>query len=442
MKNLSLKTKLNFWYIFIIALILIFTFGLLMISMQGYTDITVINTLRANVGECVIEINRDGIEEIYDEDFDFYRNGIDLVVMKDGSILNGRVPTSINESIDFLEGGKEISTDSGNWYVYDQATNFEGIYVRGYMPISTLQTFNLFILRLFIALIPILLVISFIVGYIITKKTLDPVEKIIDTAINISNGDDLSKRINLGYEGKNEIGMMASTFDEMFSRLENSFEKEKKFTSDASHELRTPVSVILASCDYALHQDNPKRQKEALELIQKQGEKLSTLISQLLMITRFDFNRIKLENEKINLKEVIESVCDEMQLKANEKNITLNYYVDEDIIIYSDVFFMMRIFINLVSNAIKYGKENGYVNIKADKENEKIVCVVEDNGIGISDENIDKIWERFYQVNPSRDNDDSLGLGLSMVKMIVMKIGGTISVESQEGIGTKFKIIF
>ena len=159
------------------------------------------------------------------------------------------------------------------------------------------------------------------------------------------------------------------------------------------------------------------------------------------MFTRFDFNRIKIQREKINLNELIESVLEEMNIKAEDKNIKLNMDIKEDINIYSDTVLIMRVFINLVSNAIKYGKENGYVNINAYQTDNEVICSVEDNGIGISSENIDKILNRFYQVNPSRDNENSLGLGLSMVKTIIEKMGGKITVTSKENIGTTFTII-
>lgn len=440
MRNLSLKTKLNFWYIFVIALILIFTFVFLSVSMDGFTNVTLKQTLQNEINECVQEINEEGYEEIFDDDFEFYKDGVEIAIYKNDKLLRGNVPSDINNA-SYNDGVNEYDGESNNWYVYDKMTNIDGVFVRGYMSISTLQTLSTFMMTIFIVLIPIILIVSSVVGYFITKRTLSPIDKIVDTAVNISNGDDLSKRINLKTKSKNEISIMASTFDEMFERLETSFENEKKFTSDASHELRTPVSVILASCDYALYEGSEKEQKEALKLIKEQGEKLSSLISQLLMFTRFDFNRIKIQREKINLNELIESVLEEMNIKAADKNIKLNMDIKEDINIYSDTVLIMRVFINLVSNAIKYGKENGYVNINAYQTDKEVICTVEDNGIGISSENIDKIWNRFYQVNPSRDNENSLGLGLSMVKTIIEKMGGKINVTSKENVGTTFKII-
>lgn len=440
MRNLSLKTKLNFWYIFVIAVILISTLIFLSVSMGGFTNITLKQTLEENINECVHEINEEGYEEIYDDDFEFYKDGVEIAIYNNNELIRGNVPSDIN-NISYKDGVNEYEGSNNDWYVYDKMTNIDGVFVRGYMSISTLQTFNTFIISIFIILIPILLIVSAFVGYFITKKTLSPIDKIVDTAVNISNGDDLSKRINLKTKSKNEISIMASTFDDMFERLETSFENEKKFTSDASHELRTPVSVILASCDYALYEGSEKEQKEALKLIKEQGEKLSSLISQLLMFTRFDFNIIKIQREKINLNELIESVLEEMNIKAEDKNIKLNMDIKEDINIYSDTVLIMRVFINLVSNAIKYGKENGYVNINAYQTDNEVICSVEDNGIGISSENIDKIWNRFYQVNPSRDNENSLGLGLSMVQTIIEKMGGKITVTSKENIGTTFTII-
>jgi len=446
MKKLSLKARITLWYTSIVTLVLICVFALLVISIDGYTKASLQKTLKEEVLEACEEINRKGIDTIYTQGFEFYDDGVELVIFnKNNKVLGGKIPHDVFENKSKYSVYGVINKIQGNfntWYIYDGLTNVDDIYIRGYTSITSAQLMSIYMLKIFMYLMPVLIIFAALVGYFIVKRTLKPIDQIINTAKDISSGNDLSKRINIGNNKGDEISGIANTFDDMFSRLETSFENEKKFTSDASHELRTPISVIMASCDYALFEGSKEEQKEALEIISKQSKKLSILVSQLLMFSRMDHNNINIEKEKIELCELIGAVCDEMNIKAKEKNINIFFDIKDDMFIYADASLMMRVFVNLISNAIKYGKENGYIKINALENDEKLILSVEDNGIGIDENHLDKIWNRFYQVNSSRDDENSLGLGLSMVKSIVELHDGIIEVESKKDIGTKFKIIF
>ena len=251
----------------------------------------------------------------------------------------------------------------------------------------------------------------------------------------------MTKRINLG-EGKNEVYTLANTFDGMFDKLQNSFDSEVQFTSDVSHELRTPISVIKSQAEYGkTNIVSINEAKDILNIIYDESQKMSNLVSQLLTLARMDKGYHKLNLENINLTELIEIVAESQKFNAEQKNITITYDLKEDIFADVDEHMIMRVFINLISNAISYGKENGFIHITLQLSEDKkfILIEIKDNGIGISKENINKIWDRFFQVESSRTGDNS-GLGLPMVRGIVEAHNGEITVESKLDIGSTFKI--
>ena len=240
---------------------------------------------------------------------------------------------------------------------------------------------------------------------------------------------------DLNYEG---------AFDEMLDEIENLVEREMQFTSDASHELRTPVAVIMSECDYMTkYAASVDEFKESAESVKNQTERMSKLISELLSISRMDRNTQKLTFEETNLTELVELICNE-QRQINESDITMETDIAPDISAEADRFMLSRLFINLISNAYKYNTENGRIRVTLSEAQDKIIFSVADTGIGIAKENIPKIWERFYRADESRTSDDSgsMGLGLSMVKWIAEKHGGEVSVKSELGVGSEFKFTF
>ena len=293
-------------------------------------------------------------------------------------------------------------------------------------------------MNIFFVVFPFLLVVSALGGYLITKKAFDPIEKIRETAEKINEGNDLTKRIDIG-KGKDEISVLATTFDKMFDRLQNSFDREAQFTSDVSHELRTPISVISSQSQYGLkYLEINEETRDIFENILDESKKMTNLISKLLMLARMDKGSQKLNVENTDMSEVVEMAAEMKMEKAQGKNITIKNYIKENLYADVDKSMIIRVLINLIDNAITYGKENGKIVIELFQNQDRIVCKVEDDGIGIAPEHVGKIWNRFYQVEPSRSGDNS-GLGLSLVKWIIDAHKGMINVESELGKGTVFK---
>lgn len=195
-------------------------------------------------------------------------------------------------------------------------------------------------------------------------------------------------------------------------RLERSFEAERQFTSDASHELRTPVAVILAGLDHG--QPTEEDYRQSVDVIRRQGQQMSRLIGQLLHITRLEQGTQKLQLETADLSQLVEVLCEEQAHLAPE-GTTLAVHTQPDLLVNGDVTRLSRLLTNLISNAYRYGKPNGHVWVDLRREGQWAVLSVRDDGSGIAPEDRERIFQRFYQVDAARGKDGS-GLGLSMVQ--------------------------
>ena len=285
------------------------------------------------------------------------------------------------------------------------------------------------------------MILAAVFGYLFIGRTLRPVNTMIRTVQEIQEGSDLSKRIPLP-RGRDEFRRLAECFNQMLSSLENAFQRERQFTSDVSHELRTPVAVILSHCEYLLDQKNlPEEIRQELEIIQARANGMAKMNSQLLLLSRSDQNRQPLHFEQVNLTELLGIILEELQESAAEKQIELRSSLAPDVLLTADETMMIRLFENLLTNAIRYGREHGWTEVTMTVDGEYANISVKDNGIGISKEHLPHIWERFYQADPSRsDSRQGAGLGLPLVRWIVRAHHGDIQVQSLEGIGTEFTL--
>ena len=175
--------------------------------------------------------------------------------------------------------------------------------------------------------------------------------------------------------------------------------------------------------------------------VKAEAERMSKLISQLLMISRMDKNSLQLNYEGVDLGELLNFVCDEQEEINNESSIVLHRDIEKDIVVSADRFMLARLCINLISNAYHYGKKDGNIYVSLTAEDKKAVLKVADDGIGIAEDRLPMIWERFYQADPARSESGSAGLGLSMVKWIASRHGGEVSASSKKGEGSVFTFV-
>ena len=345
---------------------------------------------------------------------------------------------------------RRIRQGEQEWYVYDLSfwlSDERTLYIRGVTSVTDAEeSFNVTV-RFALILFPLLALAAGVIGYRFTRRTLLPVKKITRTVQEIRADADLSRRIGLDPgRGKNgdEIYSLAGTFDEMLGELEAVFQREKQFTSDVSHELRTPVSVILAQCGACLEDDTlSERQKDQIRLIRSKAENMSEMISHLLFLSRADQGRQPLHREWVNVSELTEMAAEEQQMLADESGsgIQIHCSIREGIEAYVDETFYIRMLINLISNAVAYSGAGSTVTVTLDSDGEMFTGAVEDNGTGISEEDLPRIWERFYRADSSRSGENHSGLGLSMVKWIAEAHGGSVSARSIPGERTVFSFV-
>lgn len=325
---------------------------------------------------------------------------------------------------------------------YSTEKAFNDIWVRGVVRADGLDGIWAVLVRLAAVLLPLFMIVCTLVGRVITKRALEPVRLLSDAVEETHSAKDLTKRVDIA-DGDPLISGLADKFNEMFSRLQLSFESERQFTGDVSHELRTPTAVVLAECEYQLSRDElDDEDREGFESIQKQAESMKALISQLLEMTKMEQNNTELCLEKEDFSLLVGAVCDDAEA-LGKKGITLHRNIEDNISMKMDVMLMTRLVNNLISNAYNYGKDGGNITVSLNKTESRIRLQVADDGVGIDKEHIDKIWNRFYRVDKARCREEGCsGLGLPMVKQIAVLHGGKVSLESEVGKGSTFTVEF
>ena len=388
----------------------------------------------------------EAVEEIYEdpEKFENFNDGIYYIKYNEqNEIIAGKFPKDFDIALAFsMEDINIYQVENKKFLYYDTRLQDEDDWIRGIYPLGKVQKEIETLWNIAIALSVLFLIFVVIVGYRIIKNAFKPVKQISNTALEIKRSKDFSNRIELEDSNDDEIHKMASTFNEMLDTVEEVFIHEKQFSSDVSHELRTPITVILAQSDYALqYSDTFEEAKESLEVINRHAKRMTNLINQIMELSILERQK-EIEKEKINLSNIVLQLLEDYKPLLESKNLNLVYNVEKDIRIQGNKIMLERVFLNILMNAVKFTKTN--IEISLTRENKTAVLKIRDDGIGISEENKKFIWERFYQVNDSRNKEENKGsgLGLSMVKKIVDLHSATIDLESEIDQGTCFTIKF
>lgn len=302
---------------------------------------------------------------------------------------------------------------------------------------ETLKNLQIF---LFTA-VPAVLVIAAMVGRFMARRALKPVSKITETAKEIASGVNLAKRIPVP-NVKDEIGQLALTFNSMMDRLEGSFSQMRQFSSDASHELRTPLTVLKGQSETVLSKE--RKLEEYQDVLSSNLEEIyymSKVLDDLFLLSRSDEDQIRIERKEVRLGAVIEEVCRHAEIMADEKDIKINITGLDGVVIQGDAVRLRQMIWNLVHNGIKYTPSGGEVKISLEDKGDRACLTIHDTGMGIPEEHLPLIFNRFYRVDKARTRQEGgSGLGLSICKFIVEAHRGTIRVESVPGEGSKFEV--
>jgi len=273
------------------------------------------------------------------------------------------------------------------------------------------------------------------------RRALKPISRIIDTARDIGQGQELSKRIPV-LKIKDELGQLALTFNEMMNRLENSFKQVRQFSSDASHELRTPLTVLKGQNELILSKSRkPGEYQEVISSNLEEINYMSKVLEDLFLLSKSDENQVSLDCNQFNLKPLVEEVCKHAEVLAEEKNIQIIIAFLEAVQVKGDEVRLRQMSWNILQNGIKYTQCGGEVKVSLQNNGKFALMTIQDTGIGIPEEDLGFIFNRFYRVDKARSRDEGgSGLGLSICRQIAEAHKGTIEVESKLGAGTRFKI--
>ena len=459
----SIRSRLTAWYILLLGIILILfsVFLNYFLSKRLYESVDNSLTVSATVvaTSAVMQFNRSplpGLDQFFEQFMGagnlnkFYRiyDGSGNVGSRSNNIDASKFPLSQEAYADALSG-----TNSYETFLVDGKHPIRVIT----MPIlrekklvnlvqvgtsleavkETLRNLRIF---LFTA-VPSVLVFATLFARFLARRALKPISKIIKTARDIGQGQELSQRIPV-FKVQDELGQLALTFNEMMDRLENSFAQMRQFSSDASHELRTPLTVLQGQNELVLSKlRDPKEYQEVIISNLEEIKYMSKVLEDLFVLSRSDENQVLLNYKRMDLRDLVEEVCRHAEILAEEKNISIVIAFLEQVKINGDEVRLRQMVWNILHNGIKYTQPGGELKVSLLEESGFALLSIKDTGIGIPEKDLPFIFDRFYRVDKARSKDEGgSGLGLSICRHIAEAHKGKIEVESKPGLGTRFKI--
>jgi len=278
-------------------------------------------------------------------------------------------------------------------------------------------------------------------GFLLATRSLAPLRWMAEQAKSITHKN-LDRRLDIG-AAHEELQVLADSFNELLSRLDQSFETMRRFVADASHELRTPLAVIRGEADVALgHDRSATEYQESLVIIQDEARRLTRLVDDLLNLARADAGHVNLRIEEFYLNDLVAECCRTFQTAAGSKQIDLQCICPGDVTFRGDPELIRRLVLNLLDNAIRHTPEGGRILVKLETSGSELRIRVADTGIGIPPEAAPHIFERFYRGDQARSRQNGgFGLGLSIVQWIAESHHGAVDFTSEPGAGTTFTVL-
>ena len=453
MQQLSFKNRIASHYIITTALLIFVVFFVI----YSIVKLSVYNHLNTDIAKEV----KNHLNEIGIKNNTFYlmhareweereHNTVDVnpvfiqFLDKNGDVIE-KSPNLKNEVLYF---NKNIPNNElfdtkilGNKIRHIQVPIFEGSKIIGYLIIAMSLEGALIVLQnlaeILIIAYPLILIVLFFIARFIAGRSIKPISSIIKTS-NIITKDNLTSRIPLP-QNKDELFVLSQTINNLLDRIETAIEREKQFTSDASHELRTPLTVIKGTLEVLIRKPrNPAEYEEKINFCVKEVNRLNHLVDQLLLLARFENQTQTLKLENVYLNALFLDTIARYSSSIQAKKINVLTEFSQDFYLKTDNYLFSIIINNLISNAVKYSNSNDDLTVKIINNGVKVECYIIDSGIGIPAEDLERIFNPFYR-SKSSDHPEikGTGLGLSIVKKLCSLLGITISITSQEDVGTK-----
>ncbi len=456
--QLPLRLRLTIWYLLTFALILLLSGFVLYWQVQHELAAQIDTSLQLAASQTQLNVDVEdnhpafqNVEEVPDLSLRLHED-MAIFLLDFHGVVHDRIGRD-EELQPFLPtvGFQTYSVHDDSLRVYTERVRHSGSSESGWIQVvqsqeSVLETLTTLQLQLLGGL-PLALALAGIGGYFLASHALAPINSITRTAQKI-NSNDLAQRID--YVGPpDEIGRLAATFDNMLERLQAAFERERRFAGDAAHELRTPLAALKGRIGVTLSQ--PRKlidYTNTLQEMEQQVDRLVRLSNDLLFMARLGQEHLHLHDEAIELDALLGAVVDQVRPLAESKTIAITLTTGEPITIHGEIDLLIRLFLNLLDNAVKYTPEGGrvIVDLHHFKTLSTVEITVSDSGTGVPPEHLPHLFERFYRVEESRtriwreNGEGGAGLGLAIAHEIATVHGGTLTVQSTVGQGTTFTV--
>ena len=428
LRSLPVSIRVTLWYTLFLGILLVMFTGIVLHLAEDYE--------RRESGKVLIRT----VEKATTQKgkIDYHKKGVYLSLRNiQGDMIAGLEPEGMPHLPVMLnQGPKKVVINGQSYHYLDQPVAPKDgrlperpeIWVRGILPDNTFtKQYQIFVITALIGF-PLLLILIAAGGYKIIRHSFAPVQAISQAAKAIGETGDLSQRIPLG-EGKDEIHQMGRTFNWMLGQLEEQLEREKRFTSDVSHELRTPTAVIMAESEFGKdYTDDVDEAKEEFNHIFQQSKRMSYLINQLLELSRLG-NQKNVTLAAVNLSQLTAETLEDYQKLPAAQNLSWQAAIEPNITIQANDQLLLRMLGNYLDNAVKFAEST--IQVTLAQEAGHVRLSVMNDGPGIPEQDMDKVWNRLFQSDPSRNKKQNMGLGLGLsfvaaaAKLQKAKVGAT-----------------
>ena len=455
----SVRTRLTLWYLAILALVIIF-FAVL----TYFSTVRVLNRdlnsrleemsrnfkFALDAEQADEEENRQSDQTISETLNEFsFRDYQFAVFASDGRLIASTVKFLLPNGVENSSPLSDVKIKSETFRVYaaplESGQNQYRLLI--FYSLKEQKTFEYRLTRIFLVAVPLALLLAGIGGYFLARKSLAPIVEISRQASQIG-ATNLHERLPVVNQ-KDELGMLAETFNLLLSRLENSFAQQRRFMADASHELRTPLAIVRGESEVALLKSNrsSKDYRESLSIVHDESKRLTRIVEDLFTLARADAGQFQTNFTQIYLDEILADCVRAVRVLAEKRHVTIALEAAEDLLFQGDKELLHRMFLNLLDNAVKYNRENGTIKIEARVADGRFRITFSDTGIGISTEDQPKIFERFYRADIARSRAEETetsgaGLGLAIADWIANLHHGNIELVSSGETGSVFAVNF
>ncbi|MFQ7323192.1 sensor histidine kinase [Streptococcus oralis] len=434
-KSLSIVSKVTLWYTLFVSFLFVLMFGASFIISGTWSSYSARGELERETMEMAADL----------EEFESFDDGNYFALYNQNRELEqGALPSGFDANASLSSGTlSTYSTSQASYYYLDVYNESEGKWVRGVRLASGLgKEMTLFLLSLAI-LAPLSILGMAWGGRRILRKAFLPIRDVTQMAEEITESGDYGKRVSTEHQKDYvETSRLTKVFNNLISSVQSTFEKEKQFNQNVSHELRTPLSVIVSESEFgSKYADNLEETKESLAVIHRQAKLMKSMTEQILEISKTQHLQWS-DLKPVCLSTLVADYCQGQERKWAESPIDFEVSLQQGLWIQGDAVLLTRMLDNLLSNAVKFTRSKVAIRLGASPAG--AVLKVADDGIGIGPDHLSKIWDRFYQVEDSRNKglNSGIGLGLSFIKDIADLHRAEVKIISEEGKGSLFHVTF